>query len=220
MREATPNRSGGSRKIPVTVVGPSHRRSSPRYIASRLKPLLQRWSQLPRKARYRLVILGTVLVIGTVGIFVLRPASINQTLFTTGSGVSTGNDSQATGPEYSTVTPSGAPIEQYGGWTRVSPANTDPAFAYLDKIEGTEIRVTQQPLPDDFKEDTVVQVEQLAQGYKANEKISVGNTTVYIGTSAQGPQSVIFSLDNLLILIKSSAKLSNDQWAQYVNSLQ
>lgn len=124
-------------------------------------------------------------------------------------------------PEYSTMLPTGKNISNLGGWTRVSPSNSDPVFAYTDKISDIKIIVSQQPIPDTLKSDsTTDQVEQLAKNFNANEKITVGDTTVYIGTSSDGPQSVIFTKNNLLILIKSDSRITNNDWLNYINSLQ
>lgn len=60
----------------------------------------------------------------------------------------------------------------------------------------------------------------LADDYLTKEKLTVGDITVYIGTSARGPQSVIFHKNNLLILIKSNGPLSGDQWTEYIASLE
>lgn len=124
-----------------------------------------------------------------------------------------------TSPDYATILPDGKTIESLGGWTRVSPPESNPVFAYIDKINGKQINVSQQPLPAEFKEDTTAQIQQLAAGYKATEKVTVGTITVFIGTSVKGPQSVIFVKNNLLILIKSVVVVSDNDWAGYVNSL-
>lgn len=123
-------------------------------------------------------------------------------------------------PEFTTLIPAGKTINDLGGWTRVSPSSADPVFAYIDKISNIPINLSQQPLPDNFKTDTEDQIASLASDFKATEKITVGSTIVYIGTSAKGPQSAIFSKNDLLILIKSSVQISNDSWANYINSLQ
>jgi hypothetical protein len=122
-------------------------------------------------------------------------------------------------PDYPTRLPHGKTIEDLGGWTLVSPADRDPVYAYVDHIDEVQINVSQQPLPEDFLTDTGDKIELLARGYKASEKITVGDTVVHIGTSALGPQSVIFHKDNLLVLIKSTVKVSSDKWAAYINSL-
>ena len=122
-------------------------------------------------------------------------------------------------PDYVTLLPGEKTINDLGGWQRVSPAKTNPVFAYADKINGTPISVSQQPIPKDFKPDVDVQVADLAKDYDANQIITAGKLTVYVGTSHKGPQSVIFTKDNLLILIKSQAKLSDKAWGKYAKSL-
>lgn len=129
-------------------------------------------------------------------------------------------DRTATVPFYETLLPVGKSIEQLGGWTRVSPPDRNAVFAFMDHIDQDRIVVSQQPLPEDFKEDTEAQVEQLAKGYKATEKITVDGMTVYIAKSAKGPQSVVFAKKGLLVLIRSSVTISNDRWISYIDSLQ
>lgn len=122
-------------------------------------------------------------------------------------------------PNYKTVLPAGRSIEDYGGWTRVSPPKRDPVYAYVDHIGAIPINVSQQPLPKDFIDDPDGQVHDLAEGYGATKVIKAGATTVYIGTSAKGPQSVIFTKNNLLILIKATAAIPDEQWQEYIQSL-
>ena len=122
-------------------------------------------------------------------------------------------------PQYDTVLPQGMSIEDYGGWTRVSPPNRDPVFAYSDTIGEIPINVSQQPLPKDFSDQPDAQIQQFAAGYAANKKLAVDGATVFIGTSAKGPQSVIIVKGALLILIKASAAVPDEQWQQYIQSL-
>lgn len=122
-------------------------------------------------------------------------------------------------PEYDTVLPKGKTIKDYGGWTRVSPPNRDPVFAYADKIGAIPINVSQQPLPKDFADQPDQQVQQFAAGYAANKKLNVNGATAYIGTSAKGPQSVIIVKGELLILIKASAAIPDTEWQKYIQSL-
>lgn len=122
-------------------------------------------------------------------------------------------------PDYDTVLPEGKTIQQYGGWTRVSPPNRDPVFAYADKIGAIPINVSQQPLPKDFADQPDQQIQQFAAGYAANKKLNVDGVTAYIGTSAKGPQSVIIVKGELLILIKASAVIPDTEWEKYIQSL-
>ena len=129
-------------------------------------------------------------------------------------------DLAAKKPEYKTILPSGKTIEELGGWKRISPTDRSAVFTYIDAIDNVQVNVSEQPLPDEFKEETATQIEQLAKGFKADEKVTVGSTEIYIGTSVDGPQSVIFTKNDLLILIKSASKIESNSWATYVNSLQ
>lgn len=122
-------------------------------------------------------------------------------------------------PTYQTVLPKGKTISELGGWNRVSPPKNDPVFAYADTIDGVVISVSQQPLPQSFKNDTDNQVAELAKKFNATDKLNADSLSVYIGTSVKGPQSVIFASDNLLILIKSEKKISDASWTKYAESL-
>lgn len=178
-----------------------------------------RYQALSPRKKQATKITGTIFfvaVIATLSVFIL--GSLYQKSTLTSENDFSSSSKQKT-PDYATILPEGKTIEQLGGWTRVSPPDRNPVFAYIDTINGKTINISQQPLPTEFKEDTNSQIEQLASGYKATEKVTVGEVTVFIGTSAKGPQSVIFTKNNLLILIKSSVPLTEDEWAGYVKSL-
>lgn len=122
--------------------------------------------------------------------------------------------------EYQTVLPESKSITQLGGWKRVSPPDSEPVYAYSDKIGDTSISVSQQPLPESFKKDGIdSEVADLAKKFNATTTFDADTTTAYIGTSAKGPQSVIFTKNSLLILIKSQAKIDEPSWIRYVKSL-
>lgn len=122
-------------------------------------------------------------------------------------------------PTFSTVVPSGKNISDLGGWKRVSPPDRDAVFAFTDKINDINISVSQQPLPESFKKETDAKIAELAKNFSATDKVTVGDMAVYIGTSGKGPQSVILTKSNLLILIKSDAKIDDKQWAEYIKTL-
>jgi hypothetical protein len=165
-------------------------------------------------------VLGAVAIV-SIGSYYLLLTEEGRHITASGASSADSADSLVRGtPDYPTVLPSGKKIEELGGWTRVSPQSSNPVFAYVDKVGGVAVNVSQQPLPDEFKDDTAEQIKALAQSFKANEEITVGNTTFYIGSSAKGPQSVIFSKDDLLVLMKSSVRIKSTQWTEYVNSLQ
>ncbi len=187
----------------------------PRIRIAKLGILLRR---IPRRIYAFLAIIVIIAVLAATVLFILdRQRKTDFTTSTAGGTTITQLDKGQ--PDYATILPEGKSITELGGWTRVSPPERNPVFAYVDVIEGTPATISEQPLPDAFKEDLENQILYLAQGYHADVKIDANGTTVYIGTSAKGPQSVIFTKNNLLVLIKASAKVSDDAWATYISSL-
>ena len=128
-------------------------------------------------------------------------------------------DASVATPNYPTVLPNGKSINTLGGWKRVSPPKSDPVFSYTDSVDGVPISISEQPLPKAFIEDVDGQVAELAKKFNATNKLTAGSTTVYIGTSSKGPQSIIFTKNNLLILIKSEKIVANSSWVNYIASL-
>lgn len=122
-------------------------------------------------------------------------------------------------PDYKTFLPAGKTAESLGGWTRVSPPSHNAVYAYVDRINGTTISVSQQPLPEEFTDNAENQLEKFAKENSLNRSITAGDITVYLGISIKGPQSVAFIKDSTLIFIKSSIALADDQWIRYIASL-
>lgn len=129
------------------------------------------------------------------------------------------NKNKNTEPAFRPVLPVSRTISDLGGWQRVSPPENDPVFAYSDKIGAVSISVSQQPLPESFKHNVGGKVAELAEKFNATTEIEGENTKIYLGTSAKGPQSVIFTKNGLLVLIKSQEKIDQKTWAKYVNTL-
>jgi hypothetical protein len=166
------------------------------------------------------IVIGAVLSTVFVGLF-FSYSYLTRTHNTVLADISGGTASDGKrAPNYATVLPTGKKIEDLGGWSRVSPPDRNPVFAYTDTIDQSPINVSQQPLPDSFKSDTTGKISELAKGYAATDKETAGGTDFYVGTSIKGPQSVILTKNNLLILIKSTSKLTTDQWTKYISSLQ
>ncbi len=180
---------------------------------------------LPFKlSRKRLIIAGVVVVLFLFS-FTLYPKSHDTADTQEGQAQTAAKDTthpsikKGVKPKYDTVLPKGKSIDDLGGWALVSPPNVEPVYAYTDKVGDISVIVSQQQLPKSFKAETATRIEEVAKQFTANDKITAGDTTAYIGTSIKGPQSVVFSKNDLLILIKSSAKVPNDQWVKYISSL-
>jgi hypothetical protein len=171
--------------------------------------LLRKRFGFSKKTIIAVSVVTVALVCLVVGIF------INQSNAAKDSATKT-----AVQPPYSTILPKGKSISALGGWTRVSPAESSPVYAYADTIANVPITVSEQPLPDSFKSNVDSQVAELAKSYSATDQITASNgVKVYVGTSSKGPQSVILTKINLLILIKSQKKIDDTSWKKYVDSL-
>lgn len=155
-----------------------------------------------------------VLVIG----YITLGPTITQYI-ESGNQVKSSDSPSLKAPDYSTVLPKDKSISTLGGWKRISPNNSNPVFAYSDKLNDVAISVSQQPLPEAFKTDISGKIADLAKQFSATNKINANGTDVYIGTSAKGPQSVIFSKNGLLVLIKSQQKAEDKAWIAYIESL-
>ncbi len=128
-------------------------------------------------------------------------------------------DETSTQPNFEAVLPQGKTIESLGGWQKLTTPNKDVFYVYLDTINGVTVNVSQQLLPGKFKGDVTNKMVEMARAYNANTKLDVEGTKVYIGTSAKGPQSVLFTKNGLLILIKSWATIPDSDWTAYIKSL-
>lgn len=124
-----------------------------------------------------------------------------------------------TSPSFTAALPKGKSIDDLGGWKKQNPPSGEPYYVFTDSINGTPIRVSQQALPDTFKTDTKSKITELAKSFNATQTFDVNGTTIYIGTSAKGPQSVIFNRDQVLILIVSDQTIPEDAWKNYITSL-
>lgn len=220
---APPQTTPGATKNVEIVIAMPHLPSgfTKRLARGTLRLLASVKSTLRR--RPRLTGLAALVIAASAGFLVWSPGSTTteQTPRAGVQGTSTGRPAalQKGTPSYDTLLPAGKSIESLGGWTLISPPDRNPVYAYVDSIGGIRVSVSQQPLPADLSKDTARNIEALARGYDADQKFSVGDTTVHIGTSTQGPQSLIFSRGKLLILIKSVAPISDEQWVQYISSL-
>jgi len=161
------------------------------------------------------IVLGVFLLIVLFNlIFSRHPATTTQ-----GSETANGAQLPKETPSFSTILPSGASASKYGGWTRVSPSDRNAVYAYTDTLAEVAIIVSEQPIPDSFKSDQTGSIQKLAESYSADRTFDTDGTTVYIGKSSKGPQSLIFTEHGLLVLIKSSSTVSDDQWKTYIKSL-
>ena len=178
-------------------------------------------TQRLKKRRFRLVFTGIVLLL-VIGFYVENRMNQLPTKQQTASTDNTDEPPklQKGTPDYTTVTPKGTSIDSIGGWTRVSPPDRNPVFAFVQTLGDSTISVSQQPLPDNLKVDSEQALSALAKDFRANEMVMAGDIPIYIQTENNGAQSVLFIKKDLLILIKSSRTIANDAWIEYITSLE
>lgn len=92
-------------------------------------------------------------------------------------------------------------------------------YSYSDKYLNGTITVSEQPVPDKFKQDPG-SLAQVAATIGAKDKFETAFGTAYVATSANGTsQRVVFIRQNLLIFMESTKKYDNDAWKIYIESL-
>ncbi len=119
-------------------------------------------------------------------------------------------------PTFKVLTPSGKPIS----WSHLTPPSGTDFYVYTDTINGVAIRVSEQTLPKSLGQDTAGQLAELAKQYNTTRTLTAAGTTIYIGSSIKGQQSLLFTSGQLLIMITSNSLLNDHQWTDYINSLQ
>lgn len=209
VRQAAPTPtqpSHNSKKVPSKTLGFGVLRSQ--------NPIIGR---IRRLFSTKKVVITSIVALVAIGLFITW-LSVNQQNIAKKASTRNTNES-VENLEYQTVLPDTKSISDLGGWKRISPAKADPVFAYADKIGDVPISVSEQPLPVSFKTNVDDQIAELAKKFNATTKIDAAGTKVYIGTSAKGPQSVILTKNDLLILIKSEKNVAEKDWIRYVKSL-
>ena len=184
------------------------------------KPLAKVISRFKRISRKRKL----VLLIGVIALVVLI-AQVSARMSPTGTSATAPNQQNPLDmlekgtPDYTTLVPANKKIEDLNGWTRVSPKDRDPVYAYVDRIKDTPISVSQQPLPKNLQSNTDKNVESIALASNATKKITAGGVTVYLGASSKGAQPAVFAKDGLLVLIKATNMVPDKDWKSYIDSL-
>lgn len=168
----------------------------------------------PTPRSFRNAIFTTIVVIVVVGGYFLYKSHSQQ------AGTSSESRSVAvSGPEFKTLIPDGKNIDLLGGWKLVSPPGKTPTYAYNDEINGVKISVSQSILPEKEQADPDKKAAEIAKNFNATKKLQTRYSSVYIGNSAKGPQSLIFIKNKTLVLIKSANTIADESWEKYIDSL-
>lgn len=121
-------------------------------------------------------------------------------------------------PDFATLSPADKSIEDLGGFARVSPDSSAPAYAYKDTIVAIPIRLTQQESPEKFNSNPE-QLEKTANDFNANKLIQVDELKVYTGLSDAGQQTTIFVKDGLLVFVTADKEIPEVEWVRYITNL-
>lgn len=168
--------------------------------------------KLPANLTYKKLGIGGAALVGIFAIgLIVNKVATSEDKKPTETAVLSAEDQK---PDFATVAPKDkdAPTTRYDTKRKV--------VSFQDSIGGVAITISQQPLPQGLKEDTDNKVKKLAADFAATEVISTSNPTAYLGTSAKGPQTVIFSKKDLLIFIQSTKEIDTHDWAEYITKLE
>lgn len=122
-------------------------------------------------------------------------------------------------PAFSLIFPDGKSDKDYKV-VRVSPDGNAPAYAYADSINGQQVKLTQQELPDRLKTDSATELEKIAKDFQATNVIQVDENKIYHGINEKTHvQSLIFIKNKRLVFIAAPSKMDDSIWAAYYLSL-
>lgn len=120
-------------------------------------------------------------------------------------------------PEYKTLAPNGDVTDTTS--QKINYDASKKVASFTDKIDGYEVTVSMQPIPDTFKPAIGDNVKKVAEQFSATTVLAVDNGAAYLGTSPKGPQSFVGYRGDLLVFMKSETKIVDRSWADYFNSL-
>jgi len=202
-------KNDGTNSVSIHISVPKFKKPQFKQLRARLP------KELPYKLTYKKLGIGSAVLLG---VLVVGTVSVNirskDKQPTDSKGVLAAHDQK---PSFQTLSP------KDGGSGNASEMRYNAQHkivTFVDSIGGVDINVTEQALPDNFKENTDEKVKKLAEDFSANEVLSTANPTAYLGNSVEGPQSVIFHKKGLLIFMKSTKKIDNRDWATYITSLE
>lgn len=205
------NNPNGTKRIEIALTLPDTKKLKQKSKA--------KLSKLSKRQKIAASIIAVFLVVGFVGIKVFsgdKPAKTND------QSVLSSNNSKIplnVTPEFKVLVPADKRMEDLGGFAKVSPPNSAAAYAYVDEVGEARIKLTQQQLPQQFKDKPVTELEKLAKNYNATKLIQINEVAAYVGKSEKGPQTLIFAKDDLLVFAVADQELEEIQWVQYVSGL-
>jgi hypothetical protein len=122
-------------------------------------------------------------------------------------------------PKFAPVTPASKSDLAQGKDGQTAYDTLHNTFSYTDTLAGQQLTVSQQPLPSKFKSAEEA-VTSIAKDIKATQPILTKQGTAYAMTDPKSnAQTIVFSLNNLLIFINSPFTHQSGEWINYLNNL-
>lgn len=172
---------------------------------------------MPRISRkhlaFSLVPLGVIIV----GIISYNLMSGRTNKANTGGNSGALSDT-AQAPDFEIVLPNGKETETTS--SNVGYDSKRKVASFTDRIGDIDITVSQQVLPENFKNDPDTKVQKLAQDFSATEVINESNPKAYLGSSVKGPQTVVFYKKDVLVFIFATGTIEKEDWTDYITRLQ
>ncbi len=194
-----------------------------RYSAKKLKPVYQKAAKAARrsegatktnlKTKKNLILLGSViLAIGGGSLLITHKKS-------EGTANNANKTTQVAGktifkPDFDVVKLNTTPDDK----VIFDPERKVASFEVSTGMQ--TVTISQQQLPDSFKNDPAGELSNLASSIYATKELSYSGGKAYLGQSAKGPQTVVLVKKGLLIFLASSNIITDTQWTDLINSLQ
>jgi hypothetical protein len=95
-------------------------------------------------------------------------------------------------------------------------------YTYQDQLEGNIITITQQPMPDDIKNDTegIKKLALSLTGAVSIDRLNTNKGVLHLTQEENGSQRGVLGYNDLLLFLTSNQKISAPAWVDYVNGLQ
>lgn len=145
------------------------------------------------------------------------PTTLGSSTDTISSGSSTVPALKPVTPDFDLLYPNGVEIET----VKISPDNNALVYAFLDTVDGVDIRLSQQLLPKEVLSSQTTEVEKIANSFSATSIIEVDGNRIYHGYNEEsGVQSLVFVKNERLILVSAVSKIPDEKWLSYYLDLE
>ncbi len=119
------------------------------------------------------------------------------------------------------TTPSFAPVVPKTNPGVVQTAAYDgkrDTYSYSDKLKGTELVVSQQPLPSGASGKVLL--DKVAKSIDATTPLLLSSGTAFMASNqSTGSQTIVMSTATTLVFVQSPFKHSSEEWISYLNNL-